>query len=503
MSDQLIIFPILFPAITAALIVLAVSHDQVLTRTFSIFSSVALVLISGLLFVKASGGDIFTYSLGNWPYPFGIVLTLDRLSALMLVLSSLTGLLVLLFSINGADLKGKHFHSLFQFQLMGINGAFLTGDLFNLFVFFEVLLIASYGLMVHGGGAKRVKAGLQYVMINLVGSALFLIAVGAIYGVVGTLNMADIAHKASLLGPGDQALLYVGALLLLVVFSIKGALMPLHFWLPGTYSNAMAPVAALFALLTKVGVYSIIRVYTLTFGSTSGDISHLVGPILLPAALLTLIVGSLGVLASKRLGQLVSFAAVASMGTIFIAVSQFTESSLASGIYYTLHSTFSTALLFLIVHLVRVRRPHKKDRLELSSPFTRMGFIGAFYFIAAISMVGMPPLSGFFGKLLILKSTLGSPFVVAIWTVVLLASILSIIGFSRAGSLLFWKSYSVDSNEERSEKSTKIILPLVSMTGILLCILAITFFAGPIMEYLHLTSQQLLNPTSYIEKGGL
>lgn len=497
------IFPVLVPAITAALIVLAVSHDQVLTRTFSLFSSIALVIVSGLLFLKVNGGDIFTYSLGNWPYPFGIVLTLDRLSALMLVLSALTGLFVLLFSINGADLKGKHFHSLFQFQLMGINGAFLTGDLFNLFVFFEVLLIASYGLVVHGGGAKRVKAGLQYVMINLVGSALFLIAVGAIYGVVGTLNMADVATKASLLNPGDQAILYTGALLLLVVFSIKGALMPLHFWLPGTYSNAMAPVAALFALLTKVGVYSIIRVYTLSFGSAAGEVSDLVGPLLLPAALLTLIIGSLGVLAAKRLGQLVSFAAVASMGTIFIAVSQFTESSLASAIYYTLHSTFATALLFLIVHLVRKRRPHKKDLLELSSPFTRMGFIGSFYFIAAIAMAGMPPLSGFFGKLLILKSTLENPWTIAIWIVVLTASLLSIIGFSRAGSLLFWKSYSVDTNEERSEEPTKIILPLVSMTGLILCILILTFFAGPIMEYLELTSQQLLNPTLYIQKGGL
>src|SRR5690554_2084274 len=175
---------------------------------------------------------------------------------------------------------------------MGLAGAFLTGDLFNLFVFFEVLLIASYGLMLHGAGAERLSAGFQYVVVNLAGSTLFLVAVGTLYAVTGTLNMADLAVKVPLVPEGDQALLRVGALLLLVVFAVKAALVPIHFWLPGTYANAPAPVAALFAIMTKVGAYSIIRVFTLAFGGDAGEDAWLAADWLLPAALVTLVIGN-------------------------------------------------------------------------------------------------------------------------------------------------------------------------------------------------------------------
>ncbi len=193
------------------------------------------------------------------------------------------GLGVLLYAIGGWDQRGKHFHPLYQFQLMGINGAFLTGDFFNLFVFFEILLIASYGLMVHGGGGLRVKAGVQYVVTNLVGSSVFLIAVGMIYSVTGTLNMADLARIVPKVPAADQALLQTGAVLLLLVFAVKAALVPLHFWLPGTYANAPGPVAALFAIMTKVGAYSIIRLYVLAFGADAGEAAWLAAPWLLPA----------------------------------------------------------------------------------------------------------------------------------------------------------------------------------------------------------------------------
>ena len=248
-----LILPILLPAVLGALLVVAARHDALLSRVFSVASCVLLLIVGLVLLGMASDGSIRVYALGDWVAPFGIVLVLDRLSALMLVLTALLGLGVLLYAVGGWDERGKHFHPLFQFQLMGLNGAFLTGDFFNLFVFFEILLIASYGLMVHGGGGLRVKAGVQYVVTNLVGSSLFLIAVGLIYSVTGTLNMADLALKVPQVPPADQALLQTGAVLLLLVFGVKAALVPLHFWLPGTYANAPGPVAALFAIMTKVG----------------------------------------------------------------------------------------------------------------------------------------------------------------------------------------------------------------------------------------------------------
>src|SRR5690606_10033553 len=292
--NHALILPILLPAVVGAVLVIAARYDRVLARVFAVASMVLMLAIALGLFVLASGGSVRTYALGAWPAPFGIVLVLARPAALMLLLGAVLGLGVLLYAINGWDERGKHFHPLFQFQLMGINGAFLTGDFFNLFVFFEILLIASYGLMVHGGGGLRVKAGVQYVVTNLVGSSVFLIAAGLMYSVTGTLNMADLAVKVPQVPAADQALLQTGAVLLLLVFAVKAALVPLHFWLPGTYANAPGPVAALFAILTKVGAYSIIRLYVLAFGADAGDAAWLAAPWLLPAGLVTLVLGMTG-----------------------------------------------------------------------------------------------------------------------------------------------------------------------------------------------------------------
>ena len=208
---------------------------------------------------------------------------------------------------------------------MGLNGAFLTGDVFNLFVFFEVLLIASYGLMLHGAGAKRITEGLKYVAINLAGSTLFLFAVGLIYALTGTLNMADLALKVSMVPESDLALLRLGGALLLIVFAIKGALVPLHLWLPGTYGAASPPVAAFFAIMTKVGAYAILRVYVLIFGGGAGAAAWLAEPYLLPAAAVTLGLGMIGVLAARTLTSLAVYALVGSVGTLLLAVGVFDE----------------------------------------------------------------------------------------------------------------------------------------------------------------------------------
>jgi multicomponent K+:H+ antiporter subunit D len=497
MGDWIVV-PILLPAMMAALIVLGVRHDIVLQRVFSISATVALVALTLALVIFANGNDPEMYALGDWPAPFGIVLVLDRLSAMMVFLTSLLGLGVVLFASSEWDLRGKHFHALFQFQLMGVNGAFLTGDLFNLFVFFEVLLIASYGLMLHGAGAERLKAGTQYVVVNLTGSALFLVGVGMIYSVTGTLNMADLAVRVANVATGDAALLRAGALVLLLVFCVKAALVPIHFWLPGTYANAPAPVAALFAIMTKVGAYSVLRVYSLAFGDTAGDMAWIAQPYLLPAALITLVLGMTGVMAAKRLNSLIAFAVIGSMGTLLTSVALFTPESIAAGLYYLLHSTFSAAALFLIADLVVSRRGQFGDSLHTAPTFHQSGFLAVLFFIGAIGMAGMPPLSGFIGKLQILDAARDSDAMVWIWAIILITSLMCIIGFGRAGSVLFWKSSSVE-GEIVVQDAKWPVLPVVASCGMLAGLVALTVFAGPISTYLQGVSVQVFETSGYIE----
>lgn len=492
-----IIAPILLPAIMAPILLMSARYDIVLARVFSLASTVALLGIALALGSMVGDGQILSYALGNWVAPFGIVLVGDRLSVMMLVLTALLALAVLFFAIDGGDRDGRHFHALYQFQLMGINGAFLTGDFFNLFVFFEVLLIASYGLMVHGGGPARVKAGVQYVVINLVGSTLFLIAVGMIYSVAGTLNMADLALKVPQVAAADQALLQAGALLLLLVFCIKAALVPVHFWLPGTYANAPAPVAALFAIMTKVGAYCMIRLYVLAFGEEAGAAVWLAAPWLLPAALVTLTLGMIGVLAARRLGQLASFAVIGSMGMLLTGIALFTPTALAAALYYLLHSTLAGAVLFLIADLIARRRPGLDDQLAPAPRFAQQSLLAAAFFVAAIAATGMPPLSGFVGKLLILDAARDNLQAATIWALVLGTSLLAIIGFGRAGSTLFWKSTSQPGSFPAP--ATGNALALVAIGLLLAGNVALTLFAGPLTAYLEATAQQVFATHRYIE----
>lgn len=495
--NHLIILPIMLPALIAPVLVMAARHDLVLARVLSGAAAVLMLVLAVVLLVSASGQPPQMYALGDWPAPFGIVLVLDRLSALMLVLAALLSLVVLLYAMAGQDGGGRHFHALWQFQLMGINGAFLTGDFFNLFVFFEVLLIASYGLMVHGGGATRVKAGVQYVVVNLVGSSLFLIAVGLIYSVTGTLNMADLAARVPEVAEGDRAILHTGALLLLMVFGIKAALVPMHFWLPGTYGHASAPVAALFAIMTKVGAYSIIRLYPLAFGAGAGGSADLAAPWLLPAALISLVLGMVGVLAARQLTQLVSFAVIGSMGTLLTAVALSSPQAMGAALYYLLHSTLAAAALFLIAGEVGARRGGA-DRLAPGPVFAGRSLLSGFFFLAAIAMCGMPPLSGFLGKLLILDSARGASSAVLIWSVVLGSSLLGIIGFGRAGSALFWKTAVAEGGEVVPTPRTS-VLTMVSIGSLLAGLVILTVLAGPLTRWLDVTAAQIYQPEQYVD----
>ncbi len=492
-----LIMPIVLPALLAPFIVLAARYHIGIQRAFSLAGVLAVVVIASGLAWQASDGSIQIYQLGDWAAPFGIILVGDRLSTLMVLLTAVLALCVLLYAIgSGWDDRGRHFHALFQFQLMGIMGAFLTGDLFNLFVFFEVLLIASYGLMIHAGGTTRLRAGVQYVLFNLIGSTLFLFALGAIYAETGTLNMADLANRVTLIGPEETVGIRVAAVLLLLVFAIKAAVVPLHFWLPSSYAEAPAPVAALFAIMTKVGAYAIIRVYTMIFPPELEVTSGLHDLWLLPAALVSLAIGMIGVLAAKRLDRLVAFSIIGSMAMVMVAISLFTPTSIAAALYYIVHSTLAGGALFLICDLVRTGRGNVD--LTAQAPMAGAALTASLFFAAAIAMAGLPPLSGFIGKLLVLNAAFGTDAVVWVWVIVLGSSLISILGFARAGSVLFWKAHSLEHGGDELVMPRPATLSYVAVGTLLALLTAHTVFAGQVHAYTTGIAAGLFAPEPYI-----
>lgn len=496
MSHWLIV-PVALPALMAAFIVTAARYDLVLQRVFSLASTAALLAVAAGLWHLASDGVPRPYLLGNWPAPFGIVLVLDRLSALMLLLTAVLAAAVALYAAaSGWDRRGRHFHALFQFQLMGLNGAFLTGDIFNLFVFFEVLLIASYGLVLHGAGAARITEGLKYVAVNLAGSTLFLFAVGLLYAVTGTLNMADLALRVPAVPEADQALLRLSALLLLAVFAIKGALVPLHLWLPGTYAAASPPVAALFAIMTKVGAYAILRVYILIFGADAGAAARVAEPFVLPAAALTLAVGMVGVLASRSLTGLAVWALLGSVGMLLLPLGLFTEAGTAVGLYYLAHSTLTGAALFLLADLVARRRGAAGDMLMPAPGFAQADLLAGLFFLAAIAATGLPPLSGFVGKLLILEALRAHPAWGILWAAVLATSLLALVGFARAGSTVFWRQEPAVAQPSRGPADRAAFIAVAALIAAPALLAA---FAGPTLAAMEATAHQLFTRTAYIE----
>lgn len=497
MMSHWIIAPVVLPAILAPLIVMVMRNDMLMQRVFALAGVLALNGIAAALLWAATIHPPEVYLLGNWPAPFGIVLVLDRLSAMMLMLTALLALAVQLYVISTDwDARGRHFHALFLFQLMGINGAFLTGDAFNLFVFFEVLLIASYGLMIHGAGRDRLRAGVQYIAFNLIASTLFLFALATIYSVTGTLNMADLAVKVAALPEGDAALIRVAAILLIAVFAIKGALVPLQFWLPGTYANAPGPVAALFAIMTKIGAYAILRTTTLIFPADTPATGSLIADLMLPAALITLALGAIGILGARSLPRLAAFAGIASMGTLFTAMAAGTPQATSAALYYMIHSTLATAALFLIADLITDRR--QNGTLTAQPRIAQQGLIAAVFFVSAIALAGMPPLSGFIGKLLVMDALRADA--PLIWSVILGSGLLMVLGFARAGSTLFWKSHATGEDAAPHDSEP---LAFVAIGGLLAGLVLLTVFAGPITGWLDATAAGLHAPQAYIDANAL
>ncbi|MBK9020995.1 MAG: monovalent cation/H+ antiporter subunit D [Sulfuritalea sp.] len=505
MNAHLAIAPILVPFLAGVLLLTLRDLPMPLRRWLALFAALAQVGIAIMLLAAVAGGEILVYRLGDWPAPWGIVLVADRLAAWMVLITTLLALFALIHASDGTDRKGRHFHVVFQMQLFGLAGAFLTGDLFNLFVFFEILLIASYGLMLHGGGAARTRAGLHYVVLNLLGSTVFLFAAGLIYASLGSLNLADIAAKAAGVAPENLGLARAGGLLLLAVFALKAALLPLHLWLPAAYAGTAAPVAALFAIMSKVGAYAILRTATLVFGDGAGSLARLFEPWLLPAALATLAAGMLGALAATSLGRLAAWLVVASVGTLLIAfalgqqgaVGTAGTAGIAAGLYYLPHGTFATALLFLLAEALRRRRPASADSLAPDADMPRHALWGGLFFVAAVAATGLPPLSGFVGKFLILKAAAEQPWV---WAVILVSALAGVIALARAGTRLFFSARSADSAAPPLPvyEPHSAARELVAIGGLLLLIFALTIGAGAVVDFTRATALQLADPAAYI-----
>ncbi|MEX3777750.1 monovalent cation/H+ antiporter subunit D [Pseudomonas sp. MYb118] len=533
---HLIAAPILLPLLTAAIMLMLGEKHRPLKARINLFSSLLGLGISVLLlqWTQTTGvpGSIGVYLPGNWQAPFGIVLVVDRLSALMLVLTGIIGVSALIFALARWDRAGSSFHALFQIQLMGLYGAFLTADLFNLFVFFEVLLAASYGLLLHGSGRARVSSGLHYISINLLASSLFLIGAALIYGVTGTLNMADLALKIPLVPEADRGLLHAGAAILAVAFLAKAGMWPLNFWLVPAYSSASAPVAAMFAIMTKVGVYTLLRLWTLLFSGQAGASAYFGGDWLIYGGMASIVCAGVAIIAAQRLERMASLSILVSAGILLAAIGFGQPSLIAAALFYLVSSTLALSALFLLAELIERSRsanemplddgdelmPRPMESLQPPKginlddeqkavvgqviPWT-MAFLGLSFIACALLIIGMPPLSGFIGKLGLLSALLNpqglgqasdAPVSGAAWALLvllILSGLASLIAFSRLGVQRFW------SPEERPSPLLRRFecIPIIALLGLSI---ALTFKAEPLMRYTQAAAEALNHPQQYV-----
>jgi multicomponent K+:H+ antiporter subunit D len=530
---HLVAAPILVPMLTAALMMLLGEHRRRAKAVLTVLSGLvglvaALALLRWVNAPETGGGpgSIGVYLPGNWRAPFGIVLVADRLSTLMVALTGVVGFAASIYSTSRWDRAGVHFHPLLQLQLMGLNGAFLTGDLFNLFVFFEVMLAASYGLLLHGSGKLRVQAGLHYIAINLAASSLFLIGASMLYGATGTLNMADLGMRIAQIAPADRGLVHAAAAILFTAFFAKAGAWPLNFWLVPAYSAAVSPVSAVFALLTKLGIYTILRLWTLLFAPDTGVSAQFGHNVLMAMGMTTLFVGALGIVGTQRLSNLAGFSVLVSAGTLLSAIGLGQPEVWAGALYYLLSSTLAVSAFFLLIDMMERWRnagasiaahesaghapflaPDLKPLADVNLDDDQQAlygraipagivFLGLSFVACTLLLAGLPPLSGFVGKFAMLAGLLdGGSVGAAGWTfmaLLLVSGFLTLVAMSRAGIRHFWTLPAPTMPALRAVE----VMPVAAL---LAACVALTMCAGPVMVHATATANGLFVPSAYRE----
>jgi multicomponent K+:H+ antiporter subunit D len=522
--NHLPILPVVTPLMAgAAMLLIKDTHRAMRTALGLLSVAIQMAAAIGLLCLTAGAvpgqwpDGVGVYLLGDWPASVGIVIVADRLAAIMLALSALLGTAALIYATARWERAGAHFHPLFQFLLMGLNGAFLTGDLFNLFVFFEVLLAASYGLMLHGSGTARVAAGLHYIAVNLVASLMLLIAIALIYGVTGTLNMADLAVQAGRLTGPDRRLFEAGAAILGVAFLIKAAAWPLNFWLPAAYGTACAPVAAVFAIMTKVGIYALLRLGSLLL--PTGAPAAFGGDWMFPVGLATLLFGTIGILAAQQTERLAGYCIIISSGTLLTALGMPGVTLTGPALFYLISSVLAMGAFFMLIEMIERTQPFGASVLAVSlesfnlddpEPPNRsddvvgvaipaaMAFLGLAFITCALLITGLPPLSGFIAKFALLSAALQTLSADApslnVWLLivaVLGSGMAAIMALGRTGIRMFWSAEDALVPRLRVSEAAPVATLLLS------CV-ALVIWAGPIMTYVDAAARSLDHPSSYI-----
>lgn len=521
LMPHLIVAPILLPMLTAATMLLLGEGKRPIKLVLGMISALLGLAVAVALLAWVQEYGVVAYLPGNWPAPFGIALAVDRLSAEMLVLTWFLGACALSFASVRWHRAGVHFHPLSQLQLMGLSGAFLTADVFNLFVFFEILLAASYGLLLHGSGRPRVRAGVHYVAINLAASSLFLIGASMIYGITGTLNMAELSARLSEGAVVNRHLIDAGAAILAVAFLAKAAAWPLNFWLVPAYASATPPVAALFAVLTKVGIYALVRLWTLMFAG--GPLAGFGANGLFVFGLVTAVLAALGMIASHRLAEQAAWGVVVSAGTLLAALGFGEEAVLGGAVFYLVSSTLASSAFFLLVDLIERWRagatvvdeaPFLSATLEaqdfnlddeeeplVALPFPASTALMALAFVAcALLISGLPPLSTFIGKLGMLSAALAvreeaGSVPTRAWLFVggLLGSgLLVLIALTRTGIRTFWSEMQREPPRVRAAEGFPVVA-LLAACG------ALTLLAAPTMGLASATAQSLYDRRGYTD----
>ena len=460
----------------------------------SVGGATALLVASIVLMVEVLENGVVAGQMGSWSAPFGITLVADLLSAVMVVITAITALAVAVYALAdvSATQERMGYHALFQVLIAGVTGAFLTGDLFNLYVWFEVMLIASFGLLVLGGSKEQLDGGIKYVTLNLVSTILFLSGIGLLYGMTGTLNMADLAVTVPTLD--NQGLVTVIAVLFMVAFGVKAAVFPLFFWLPAAYHTPAFSVSAVFAgLLTKVGVYALIRMFTLVF---TGDTAF-THEILLWVAGFTMVTGVLGAAAQQDFRKILSFHIVSQIGYMILGLALFTPFAIVGAVFYLVHHIIVKANLFLVSG-VAARLTGSTELGRIGGLYASAPLLAILFLVPAFSLAGFPPLSGFWAKYVVVKASLDAEaWILA--AAALVVGALTIFSMTKIWAEAFWKPHP-DGLEPvlgrlSARERTALIAPIAAL-AILTCVIGLA--PDPFVRFAEASAAQLMDPSDYI-----